>query len=168
MFSLSATAFVPKMTPNTPSQIQTDTFGASHVYCKEAKIATEANQLLSFQIDEGKSQIKTKSCAHGNLAPYAHRIQQIANHGQRQRKNKNCKDFFKNGYCAYGDKCLYRHEHRVMDQIARYRHNSNLSVYQSLFVNSKDQSRFIDDFETEAQKLPIFEIKRTLWWQGIS
>ena len=44
----------------------------------------------------------------------------------------------------------------MIEQIIRYHNTSRLIVYERLFTNSKDQSSFVNKFETGAPKLSIF------------
>ena len=69
---------------------------------------------------------------------------------------KNCRAFFKSNYCPYGTRCQYRHEHRIIEQITRYHNTTNLIVYERLYDCSKDQSAFVNNFDSKVAKLPVF------------
>ena len=71
-------------------------------------------------------------------------------------ETKNCKQFNSIGHCDVGDLCSYRHEHRNIEQIKRYHYQVKLYTLESLFTNSKDKVDFVDSYESDGRKLPVF------------
>jgi len=57
----------------------------------------------------------------------------------------------------YGSRCMFRHEHRHYNQIMRHYYAANLYTLESLFSNAKDQASFVNNFETDVRKLPVFD-----------
>ena len=56
-----------------------------------------------------------------------------------------------------GDRCIYRHEHRTLNIIARHYYTAKLYTLESLFELNKDQDDFVNHYKTGVRKLSVFE-----------
>ena len=73
---------------------------------------------------------------------------------------QNCRAFYRTNSCMNGDRCNFRHEHRDFKGLARHYYTTKLYTLESLFSNSKDQEKFVNDFETDASRLPFLKAIR--------
>ena len=79
-----------------------------------------------------------------------------AGHDNKLR-TKNCRVFYKEKVCLYGSRCNFRHEHKRYDQILRHYYTPKLYALESLFHYSKDQSAFVEAFESGIKRLDVFK-----------
>lgn len=57
----------------------------------------------------------------------------------------------------YGSRCMFRHEHRNYNQIMRHYYGVQIYTLESLYETSKDQTNFVNTFETDVRKLSVFD-----------
>ena len=101
MFSLSAASFVPKGAPN---QMQENTCGTFHMHDHEPVNDVMTKEQSLFKTELCNNWVESGFCRYGDYCLYAHGEEELVIL-EAVRKKKNCKSFFKDRYCPYGQRC---------------------------------------------------------------
>ena len=75
----------------------------------------------------------------------------------RKSRTNNCRAFYLTKECMFGEECKWRHEHRNFGQIARHYYTTKVYTLESLYSYHKDQSDFLDRYESDASRLSVFK-----------
>ena len=105
--------------------------------------------------------IESAKCRFEDKCRYAHAQEELTPmavllYGDKFKAN-NCRTFYKTSTCNFGEKCMFRHEHRAMFQLHRHYYTPHLYALESFFSCSKDQTRFLEEYESVPETLPIFK-----------
>ena len=155
MFNTSASAFVPSIAPTKRvDNLYGTTMTAKMIITSDM----ESKFQTKYKTELCKNWIEIGFCRYGNNCKYAHGhsevvLQKLA----PTKKDKNCKTFFKTGQCPYGTRCQFDHEHRHISQIMRYHHTAKLITLESLYANSIDQDTFLETYDAQLSRMPIFQ-----------
>ena len=105
--------------------------------------------------------IESAKCRFEDKCRFAHSQEELTPlaalmYGDKFKAN-NCRTFYKTSYCSFGLECMFRHEHRAMFQLHRHYYTPHLYVLESLFKSSRDQARFLEEYESAPATLPVFK-----------
>lgn len=108
--------------------------------------------------------IYQSKCKHEVSCPYAHSQMELTKHGIASYgncfKQMNCREFSREKYCPLGSKCIFRHEHRTMQQLHRHYYTSHIYTYESLYESRPSEQAkrtFAEEFVPATTRLPIFD-----------
>ena len=151
--NLAASAFCPAPAPQVRTQ---------EIFETPAKLEKKKNRLAKFatkyKTELCKNWIEVGFCRYEEQCKFAHGAHEmVVPQQENTKRDKNCKTFFKTKQCPYGVRCQFNHEHRDIDQIKRYAYTAKLYTYESLYANSMDQAIFVNTFESDVPKLPVFQ-----------
>lgn len=143
----AATASPREFVPNASQQV------ASPGYLPGSDLADS-----KYKTELCKNWVENASCNYGQLCQFAHGVKELQDSPlPRRKRTQNCRVFYKTGQCMNGDRCIYRHEHRSLNVIARHYYTSRLYTYESLYELNTDKDEFVNHHETGVRKLSVFE-----------
>ena len=114
------------------------------------------------------SWLNSRKCDRQDVCGYAHGQEELSDrgvafYGDQFKYSMNCRQFYdfervKTGYqmCNYGEKCLFRHDHRTYKRIHRRHYGPHLLKYEFLFSISDAKARFVRKYRPETQRLQAF------------
>ena len=77
-------------------------------------------------------------------------------HYNSQFKTKNCRTLYQTKHCMYGERCMFRHEHRNFKQVHRHYYTPHLYILETFFASAVCKRRFLETHEPTTSRLPVF------------